>query len=210
MSGDSGACRTKAQQMRVTTIAALLCGFVIAGCAGLKSVPPDTQSQRPAPLAATDAAEPASPPAAPSTTARQSATKAEVPAAKAPAKAPVTKAPAAQPPQKQPAAPTVTAKAPTLDLKSLEQRLKETDAIGVLTKIALKNQVDDLLDQFRAYYQGKVKTTLAELRRPYDLLVLKVLSLLQDSDPALASAIAASREAIWGILADRDKFATVA
>ena len=98
----------------------------------------------------------------------------------------------------------------SLDLASLEQRLKGTSAIGVLSKIALKNQVDDLLGQFRAFYQGKVKTTLAELRRPYDLLVLKVLSLLQDSDPSLASAIVASREAIWGILADPKKFATVA
>ena len=99
---------------------------------------------------------------------------------------------------------------PTLDLASLTQRLKDTNAIGVLTKIALKNQVDDLLAQFRAFYQGKLKITLAELRRPYDLLVLKVLSLLQDGDPSLASAIVASREAIWGILADPKKFATVA
>src|SRR5207237_8996742 len=98
---------------------------------------------------------------------------------------------------------------PTPDPPSREQRLKDTDAIGVLTKIALKNQVDDLLDRFRAYYQGKLKTTLAELRRPYDLLVLKVLSLLQDSDPSLASAIVASREAICAILAGRAKFATV-
>jgi hypothetical protein len=30
---------------------------------------------------------------------------------------------------------------------------------------------------------------------------------LQDGDPALAHAINASREAIWGILSDRDKFA---
>jgi hypothetical protein len=100
-------------------------------------------------------------------------------------------------------------KAPPLDLTSLEARLRETGAIGVLTKIALKNQVDDLLNQFRAFYQGKLKTTLAELRRPYELLVLKVLALLQDSDPALASAIVASREAIWGILSDPVKFATI-
>ncbi len=96
-----------------------------------------------------------------------------------------------------------------LDLTSLESNLKATKAIGVLTKIALKNQVDDLLSQFRAFYQGKLKTTLAELRRPYDLLVLKVMALLQDSDPVLANAIAASREAIWGILSDPAKFASI-
>lgn len=87
--------------------------------------------------------------------------------------------------------------------------MKDTRAIGVLTKITLKNQVDDLLDQFRAFYQGKLKSDLAQLRRSYDLLVLKVLSLLQDGDQALATAIAASREAIWGILSDPAKFATI-
>jgi len=76
-----------------------------------------------------------------------------------------------------------------------------------MTKLSLKNQVDDLLNQFRAFYAGKLKTTLAELRRPYDLLVLKVLSLLQDKDPSLAAALASSREAIWGILSDQAKFA---
>lgn len=78
-----------------------------------------------------------------------------------------------------------------------------------MTKITLKNQVNDLLDQFRAFYQGKVKTDLANLRHSYDLLVLKVLSLLQDDDRELATAITASREAIWGILADPAKFATI-
>lgn len=98
---------------------------------------------------------------------------------------------------------------PPLDLASLEKRLRETDAIGTYTKIILKNQVDDLVDQFRAYYQGRTKTTLAELRQPYDRLLLKVLSLLQNSDPVLARTILASREAIWGILADPAKFATI-
>jgi hypothetical protein len=101
------------------------------------------------------------------------------------------------------------ASAPPLDLKALETRLKDTNAIGVYTKLTLKNQVDDLLDAFRAYYKGGAKSTLAELRRAFDLLVLKVIALLQDADPPLASAIAASREAIWGILSDPVKFATV-
>ena len=98
---------------------------------------------------------------------------------------------------------------PPLDLKSLETRLRETKAIGAFTKLTLKNQVDDLLDRFRSYYQGGLKSTLVELRRSYDLLVLKVLALLQDADPPLAVAIASSRESIWGILSNRAKFAAV-
>jgi hypothetical protein len=129
--------------------------------------------------------------------------------------------PAAKAPQPSPAPPQQTAKpvivappaakpsAPPLNLTTLEERLKSTNAIGVLSKITLKNQVDDLLDDFRAYYKGKLKTTLADLRRSFDMLVLKVLSLLQDSDPSLAAAIAASRDAIWGILSDRAKFAAI-
>lgn len=115
------------------------------------------------------------------------------------------------PPSKQDTTSPGTAmpKAPPLDLASLEQRLKKTKAIGFLTKITLKNQVGDLLDQFRSFYQGTLKTDLADLRRSYDLLVLKVLSLLQDSDQRLATAIAASREAIWGILSDPVKFSKV-
>jgi hypothetical protein len=106
------------------------------------------------------------------------------------AQAPTTPGPAAAP----------------LDLKSLGTRLRETKAIGVLTKLSLKNQVDDLLDKFRVYHRRQGTATLTELRRSYDMLVLKVLSLLQDSDPALARDIVKSRAAIWDILADPYKF----
>jgi hypothetical protein len=95
---------------------------------------------------------------------------------------------------------------PALDLAGLEQRLKDTHAIGLFTKLSLKNQVDDLLGAFRSFHGGQTQPPLAELRQRYDLLLLKVLTLLQDGDPPLASAISASREAIWGLLADRDKF----
>jgi hypothetical protein len=98
---------------------------------------------------------------------------------------------------------------PTLDLASLEQRLRETDAIGVMTKLSLKNQVDDLLDEFRGFYDGQAKVPLAELRQRYELLLLKVVTLLQDDDQPLANAINSSREAIWGILADPQKFSKI-
>jgi hypothetical protein len=95
---------------------------------------------------------------------------------------------------------------PTLDLASLEQRLRDTHAIGVFTKLSLKNQVDDLLAQFRAFYAGREGLTLAALRRNYELLLMKVVTLLQDDDPGLASSVSSSREAIWAILSDRNRF----
>lgn len=111
---------------------------------------------------------------------------------------PPTKTPQSVPPVAQPAT-------PPLDLKSLETRLRETEAISVFSKLALKNQIEDLLDRLRAFYQGRIQTSLAELRRSFDLLLMKTLALLQDADPPLAGAIASSRESIWGVLSDPAK-----
>jgi len=111
---------------------------------------------------------------------------------------------ASSPPPRPPAA-----AAPTLDLKGLEQRLRDTQAIGLFTKLSLKNQVDDLLAQFKAFHQGQSRKTLEQLRQNYELLLMKVVSLLQDGDPGLASAVFSSREAIWGMLTDPKKFAAI-
>ena len=109
-----------------------------------------------------------------------------------------------------PSTATATAEAaPHLDLKGLEQRLKATKAIGLLTKLSLKNQVDDLLAKFRAYHGGQQPPTLADLRPNYELLIMKVQSLIQKDDPALADDVARSLEAIWGVLADKGKFALI-
>jgi hypothetical protein len=41
------------------------------------------------------------------------------------------------------------------------------------------------------------------------MLILKVLALIQDIDPPLSRTVLGSREAIWGILADPEKFVSV-
>jgi hypothetical protein len=102
---------------------------------------------------------------------------------------------------------TTNQRVPTIDLPELERRLRDTRAIGVFTKLSLKNQVDDLLASFRILYEGPNKHASPELRQRYDSLLLKVLNLLQEGDPQLAAAISSSRESIWGILADPDRFA---
>ena len=212
-------------------VGAILFVLMMAGCGGVKSAPPGESP----PVSSTQAVPAAVAPVAPAVTPPSPASLPSPPPASAPTVAPQEPIAAIEPAEtgaspakansNAPAAPPAAAQAPAkdvvalnaatpkaapLDLTSLETRLRETRAIGVMTKLALKNQVDDLLNQFRAFYAGKLQTTLAELRRPYDLLVLKVLSLLQDSDPSLATAIVASREAIWGILSDRMKFAKFA
>ncbi len=196
MSDSSVESRAKERLLPATRVVGLLFLFLTAGCIGVDRTPPQTG----APQGEAVAVEPSM-----TRSTSQDVTKTDSPAAKTPAKLP------AEQPGKKLSAASSSGKpgAPPLDLTALETRLKETKAIGVFTKITLKNQVDDLLDQFRAYYQGRIKTSLAELRQPYDRLLLKVLSLLQDGDPELARAVVASREAIWSILADPAKFATL-
>lgn len=127
------------------------------------------------------------------------------PAAKPPVKIaippPPSKPVVAAPVRSEPPAP------PPLALATLEQRLKDTDAVGVFTKLALKNQIDDLLSQIRAQHEGRGKFTLAQLRQTYDQLVFKVHDLLKKGDPPLASAIMNSRDSIWSVLTDPVRFA---
>ena len=174
-----------------------------AGCAHEK---PETSP----PVSAPAPAPAAKPPA--STTKGKSAPPVTTPAPKA--QAPKAAASKAAPPKPAaPAAPAAAARAATagapLDLDALKMQLKETKAIGVFTKLALKNQVDDLLDKFRAHHQGKATPTVTELRQSYDLLMMKVLSLLQDHDQKLASEIVSSRERIWGLLVNPTTFAAL-
>ncbi len=223
---------TLAIAVRMVRYSAVLLWLISAGCASATLPQPHVAATQPAvpQPAATKPADTAVAGATPEPAATQptvpqpAATK---PASQPPAKpgarsAPqprVSKPPAGKTPL--PASPTRTAPvapaaapsraaaaAPTLDLDLLEARLRATKAIGVFTKISLKNKVDDLLKQFTEHYRGK-KPPLAELRLSYDLLMMKVLSLLQDRDQTLALEVVSSREAIWAILADEQKFAAL-
>lgn len=95
---------------------------------------------------------------------------------------------------------------PSLNVSDLTTGLRETHAIGAFTKLALKNQLDDLLQKFRTTHQSGQQPRAAGLRQPFDALVGKVLGLLQPGDPALARKIENSREGIWAILSDPEKF----
>ena len=183
-----------------------VCIALTVGCAGLER---REQQQTPAQAPVEDA----EPPTKPALRGSQDAlpVKPELArpraAAKPAAPPPVVPPPARPQPSASPAA--KPAAAPPLDLKSLEARLRETKAISTFSKLALKNQIDDLLERFKGFYEGRIKTSLAELRRAFDLLVMKTLALLQDADAPLAGALASSRESIWSVLSDPAKLNTL-
>jgi hypothetical protein len=171
---------------------------LLAGCAHQHAVPPGAGAAAPEahPVAG------AAPKPEAEATSKPSATAAApvgslAPRVSAGGKAPTAKGPGAASGQ------------PQLDLTSLERRLRDTHAIGVFTKLSLKNQVDDLLGEFKAFHQGPATIPLAELRRRFEALLLKVVSLLQDGDAQLAAAVSSSQEAIWAVLVDPVKFAKI-
>lgn len=179
-----------------------------AGCSVMPSSPGgDTPAASPAAEpspapAQTTAVSPKPPVAAPAP--RSESPKAEKPVTTAAVKPSAAAAPLQKP---QTTAPPKAPAAAPLALDTLEQRLKDTPAIGVFTKLTLKNQVDELLDRFRDHHAGRGGATMAQLRQSYEQLLGKVQGLLKDGDPNLASAIAQSREAIWNVLTDPAKFA---
>ncbi|MDQ6971248.1 MAG: hypothetical protein Q9M30_01225 [Mariprofundaceae bacterium] len=85
---------------------------------------------------------------------------------------------------------------PRFDMDALIARLKESDAIGMFTKLALRSDALDLMDLVNTWKHKAKKISLQEVRSRYDGLVLKVLALLDD-DPALSGDISSAREEIW-------------
>jgi hypothetical protein len=177
--------------------AALAAAILLAGCSAEEAAPPPpAEGAEPAP------AEPPASEPTPDATPAPAAAPAPPPAAEPPP----GPAPAAEPGEATAGAPPEPAAAP-LDLEELAHRLEQTSAIGVFTKLKLKNEFDDLLGSLRAHQAGRPGPTLAELREGYELLLMKVLALVQEEDAALARDLLDSREVIWMRLNDPDSLA---
>lgn len=97
----------------------------------------------------------------------------------------------------KPPAPPDAASPPAMDLESLTARLKNSRAVGFFTKLSLKNEIDRLLNEISKHRTGESTVTYEQLRERFDLLLLKVLTLLQDKDKELANDISTARESIW-------------
>ena len=156
-----------------TCVACAAAVLLTAGCAGVMPAPETTVSQ-PSPAVTPAPSVPiVTPPVAPRAAGQGAPAVLKAPAPVAPAPRPA--APPAAAPRAVAAALPASAAPLTLDLAALKERLKATNAIGIFTKISLKNKVDDLLGHFRDHYRGKPTPppTMTELRTSYDLLMMK-------------------------------------
>lgn len=196
---------------RIALGAALLCASGFAACTSQQSAR-EPAAAATAPPASAESAEVVSPAAVPAGAPEDRGE----PAAEAkPATPPAPSEPGAEPPE-APETPSSAAAVPApgvsgetsagnsvppVDLDQLTQHLKDTSAIGLFTKLELKSQIDELVEKARSSHERGVPP-LERLHERFDLLVLKLLSLLQDDAPALAAEVAASRDSLWALLAD--------
>lgn len=94
-----------------------------------------------------------------------------------------------------------------VDLDALTSKLADTKALGLFTKLSLKREVDAFEKDVQTYHQHKGDSTLDQLEERYELMVDKLLVLIQDKDQALAQDIQQARAQVWAKLADPDEFA---
>ncbi len=92
------------------------------------------------------------------------------------------------------------------NLDSLEDGLRETDAIGLGKKLSLKKDFNRLVDKLHAFHQGTEDDGIDKLESSFHQLVDKTLSLLRAEDPDLHQRISAGRSGIWAVLRDRETF----
>jgi hypothetical protein len=95
---------------------------------------------------------------------------------------------------------------PRISLEELGARIKATPAIGTFSKLALKNDIDDLVDDLRGYHKHQ-EGDLDDLHERYEALVLKLMTLLEEDEPELALALSRSRDDIWSRLVNPVEFA---
>jgi hypothetical protein len=97
-----------------------------------------------------------------------------------------------------------------LDVATLRVRLKDTSAIGPVTKLRLKSEIEDLVSDLAALHAGHATETLDGLHARYRDLVLRVIALLEQGDASLAHDLTVSTDHIWATLADPGQFTSLA
>src|SRR5262249_14292020 len=96
-----------------------------------------------------------------------------------------------------------------LDVATLRIRLKDTHAIGLVEKLRLKSEIEDLVNCLVAIHTWHATDTLAGRHPPHSDLLFRVAQLLEHGDASLAHDLTASSDHLWTTLADPGQFAAL-
>src|SRR5262245_19594604 len=97
-----------------------------------------------------------------------------------------------------------------LDVASLRVRLKDTPAIGLIAKLRLKTEIEDLLGDLATFHRGRASESLDAIHTRYSGLVGRVVAMLERGDAPLARDLRTSTDHLWSTLADPGQFASLA
>jgi hypothetical protein len=102
------------------------------------------------------------------------------------------------------------AHAAELDVATLRARLHDTAAIGLVTKLALKRDIERLLGEIADFHAGRAATTLDAIHTEYRSLLEHTVHLLERGETDLARDLAESSDHLWNELTDPRSFAAIA
>ena len=94
-------------------------------------------------------------------------------------------------------------------LDALISGVTNTKAIGLMSKLSLKGDMEKFWKDLQATHEGASGTSLEELEERYHLLVSKLELAVKKKDPQLAMEIADFRNTLWANLKDEESFAAL-
>lgn len=96
-----------------------------------------------------------------------------------------------------------------VDLRTLTAALRDTKAVGTMTKIRLRNDINRVLGRLERWHGNKSRFTLDQLEEQYHMLLMKIATLIHDDDLVLHQQLCNAWAGIWLDLKDPDRFRQV-
>ena len=93
-----------------------------------------------------------------------------------------------------------------VDLDTLAEGLKHSNAVSTFEKLRLKSSIDQLIGRLKGFHGGARNYSLDQLQEQYDLLMMRIAAQLQDKDVALHGQLCNAWEPLWAQLQDRGRF----
>jgi len=101
--------------------------------------------------------------------------------------------------------PAFAAPSESFDLRALEAKIRNTDAIDMFAKINLKYEISSLIEDVSRSHADRSAVDLRKQRVRFEKLIASTVDMLRKGDRALAEEVAGSREALWKFLNDPEK-----